>query len=125
MGKRRTGLGKLGASGAGRLGGSGARPFAPPAPAPRAGEAIYTSQAWRSLRARIRRDRGGRCEACGADRDLVVDHIVELVDGGAPYDPTNLMLVCARCHATKTAQARRDRQLRPLFGRHAPPPKAR
>lgn len=32
------------------------------------------------------------------------DHVVELADGGAPLDPSNIMLCCAVCHGRKTAR---------------------
>jgi 5-methylcytosine-specific restriction enzyme A len=37
------------------------------------------------------------------------DHIIELKDGGAPLDPSNIMLLCPTCHARKTAKAAQER----------------
>jgi 5-methylcytosine-specific restriction enzyme A len=38
-----------------------------------------------------------------------LDHIKEITDGGAPFDPANLMLRCRSCHKVKTNAARRKR----------------
>lgn len=65
--------------------------------------------AWRG--AVLRRARF-RCEGlgCGAHGvRLYADHVVELRDGGAPFDPTNGQALCASCHARKTARERARR----------------
>jgi len=41
------------------------------------------------------------CGRCGSDRNLVAHHIIALKDGGAPYDPDNLEVVCRSCHRTR------------------------
>ena len=57
-----------------------------------------------------------RCVKCGAegrynnriggDRySLEVDHIVEIVDGGAEFDEDNLQTLCRTCHKEKTRQS--------------------
>jgi hypothetical protein len=38
------------------------------------------------------------CQRCGGNRSLDVHHRVALKDGGAPYDPTNLEVLCRSCH---------------------------
>jgi 5-methylcytosine-specific restriction enzyme A len=40
---------------------------------------------------------------------MFVDHIVELKDGGAPLDRSNLWLLCGSCHSLKTAGERARR----------------
>ncbi|MGE3743436.1 MAG: HNH endonuclease signature motif containing protein [Geminicoccaceae bacterium] len=50
---------------------------------------------------------------CGrADRRMIVDHIVELKDGGAPLARNNLRLTCFACHASKTIAERAKRMAR-------------
>lgn len=39
-------------------------------------------------------------------RGQYVDHIIELEDGGAPFDPQNLCVLCAHHHTTKTLAVR-------------------
>jgi hypothetical protein len=51
---------------------------------------------------------------------LYADHIVELKDGGDPFDPKNRCMRCASCHSRKTAAARATRhgvQANPLISR--------
>ena len=78
---------------------------------------FYESPAWRGFVREIKRQRGYRCEAveCGRDcsakpRGLIGDHVVERRDGGADFDPLNVMLLCIACHNSKTARERRRRQ---------------
>ncbi len=92
---------------------------------------FYLSKAWRDFGAAIVKARGRRCEFCGKTREadgspvkLVVDHIVERLDGGDDLDAENAKLMCVReggngrphedgtlgcCHPRKTALARQDR----------------
>ena len=96
---------------------------------------FYSSPAWRALMAFLIKRRGRRCEdrehnsATPQTGRIFGDHIVERKDGGAPFDPGNILLRCARCHGFKTSaeRARRyglrsrggDRNLLPAKG--APP----
>lgn len=90
---------------------------APPArvaAAPKAVDPFYLSPEWRRLSGRIKRERGFRCEQCGRDASptgmgLMVDHVHEIRDGGARLDHANLRVLCAACHAHKTAAAARLR----------------
>jgi len=43
-------------------------------------------------------------EAHCPERDLEVDHITRIADGGHPFDPGNLQTLCEHCHAEKTAR---------------------
>ena len=71
---------------------------------------FYSSAAWIALRDRVRREARGRCQVQGCtQRGAIVDHIVELKDGGAPLARSNLMLMCASHHAAKTAAERAKR----------------
>ncbi len=85
-------------------------------------EPFYLSQAWRALVADLISQRGRLCEQCGRTRNLdglplpvrlFGDHIRELKDGGAALDPSNVRLLCARCHARKTVAARAARMASP------------
>jgi hypothetical protein len=61
-------------------------------PPSKVADAFYSSAEWIALRDRVRREAGGRCEVpgCGrAARRMIVDHIVELKDGGAPLARNN------------------------------------
>jgi hypothetical protein len=60
---------------------------------PKVADSFYASPAWIALRDRVRREAGGRCQVpgCGRiERGMIVDHIVELKDGCAPLDRSNL-----------------------------------
>jgi 5-methylcytosine-specific restriction protein A len=41
------------------------------------------------------------CARCGAVKDLTVDHIKSLKDGGARLDPSNLQVLCRSCNSSK------------------------
>lgn len=78
---------------------------------------FYESSAWRSLVREIKRQRGYRCEVAtcrkdcsGTPRGLIGDHIVERKDGGADFDPLNVMLMCTGCHNGKTVRERMRRE---------------
>jgi 5-methylcytosine-specific restriction protein A len=82
---------------------------------PKGADPIYSSAAWIALRDRVRREASGRCQApgCGrAERRMFVDHIVELRDGGAPLERTNVWLLCASHHSLKTVAERAKRTAR-------------
>lgn len=69
---------------------------------------IYGSMQWKQLRARLQRDHR-HCVDCGRMGRLYVDHVIELRDGGAAFDESNLVMRCARCHQLKTQQVKRER----------------
>ena len=75
---------------------------------------FYLSHEWRRLMRRLIALRGKRCERCGCWPSRVFgDHKIELKDGGALLDETNVELLCGSCHSRKTASARAARQARP------------
>jgi 5-methylcytosine-specific restriction enzyme A len=79
---------------------------------PKTANKFYLSPEWIALRDQVRREAGGRCQAPGCGRieqRMYVDHRVELKDGGAPLDRSNLWLLCGRCHSLKTAAERARR----------------
>lgn len=74
---------------------------------------IYDSKQWRERTrpAVLVRD-DYRCVSCGVlgkSRELVVDHIIEIKDGGAKFDKDNLQTLCHRCHNIKTENEKRKR----------------
>ena len=74
---------------------------------------FYLKPEWRSLMHRLIFERGRQCENCGASGCRIYgDHIIELQDGGAELDPSNVKLLCATCHGRKTATAARERMRR-------------
>lgn len=81
-------------------------------PPPKTAAPIYKSPEWRALIASIIAERGRRCQDCGrTDCRIYGDHVVELRDGGAPFDRRNVRLRCATCHGRKTI-AERVKRLR-------------
>ena len=78
----------------------------------------YYDPAWIALRNETVRRLGSVCRDPEHDEEsprrgrVIVDHIVELKDGGALLDPANLLIRCSRCHARKTMEerARRSRE---------------
>jgi 5-methylcytosine-specific restriction endonuclease McrA len=65
---------------------------------------------WQAFRGEVLKERGHRCEKCGATEGrLYLDHIVELRDGGARLDRRNVQVLDARCHTLKTAAEKRRR----------------
>jgi hypothetical protein len=60
---------------------------------------IYGTEKWKRVRANARRRAGGCCEQCGREaKTLDVHHRTPLKDGGLPYDPDNLVVLCRPCH---------------------------
>jgi 5-methylcytosine-specific restriction enzyme A len=83
-------------------------------PMPKVADRFYSSPEWIALRDRVRREANGLCQVLGCDRrGYIVDHIVEIRDGGAKLDRRNVMLTCQSHHVEKTARerAKRMRQL--------------
>ena len=94
------------------------RSIKPPA---KATDPLYLSPEWRALMARLIRERGRCCQECGRTHEddgrpirIYGDHIRELRDGGAPFDPINIRLLDGGCHNKKT-QAEKARRLSERF----------
>ena len=78
---------------------------------PKTADEVYGSQAWKKLRAEVIAERGRACCKCGrVDSRPFVDHVVEIRDGGALLDKSNLQILCGSHHTAKTA-AERTRRL--------------
>jgi len=75
---------------------------------------FYVSPEWRALIKSIKQQRGNYChdpahppsESRTAKGRVYGDHIIELKDGGALLDPSNIMLRCHLCHQRKTWKER-------------------
>jgi 5-methylcytosine-specific restriction protein A len=69
---------------------------------------VYDKRAWQTARNAALQRAGGWCEMCKERPAAVVDHIVEVKDGGAHFDLNNLQALCHKCHAIKTARNKRS-----------------
>ena len=88
-------------------------------PAPKTVDPHYLTPEHRAWRAEVIRRSGRRCQdpRCAApDRSgitLYADHVKELQDGGAPFDPQNGLARCGSCHTRKTFEERARRMATP------------
>src|SRR5262245_26532387 len=83
-------------------------------PLPKRSDPHYSGAEHRRWRAVILERARGRCqdpECKNPSRGarLFADHIVELRDGGDPYDLANGMARCGSCHTRKTLRLRGER----------------
>jgi 5-methylcytosine-specific restriction endonuclease McrA len=54
---------------------------------------------WRTFRASLVRERGERCQDCGAVGPVEAHHVDRLgMTGPRAYDTTNILLLCHACH---------------------------
>jgi 5-methylcytosine-specific restriction enzyme A len=78
---------------------------------PKRADPFYLSPEWRDLVADLLRLRGRRCQQCGrTNTRIYADHILELADGGARLDHSNVQLLCGACHTRKSQAERARRQ---------------
>lgn len=74
---------------------------------------FYHSKAWINKRLEVMREYNGLCQECLADDKIVsadvVDHIIELVDGGSELDNDNLIPLCHHHHNKKTNEVKKTR----------------
>lgn len=69
--------------------------------------ALTSTERGRINRQQIKRE--PQCRGCGSREHLQADHIVEIADGGSPFDESNLQTLCDTCHDIKTAAVRARR----------------
>lgn len=86
----------------------------------------WSTRVWGSLRVVVFERDEYVCQSCGRigyhvghgpDGRFVrlgtvkveADHIIELADGGEPWDVENVQTLCSECHKEKTADSRRVR----------------
>lgn len=97
-----------------------------PARAPKKRDKFYGTGAWRRFRDWYIGEHPF-CEQCEQEgRQLVmaviVDHIIELKDGGLPFSEDNAMSLCRSCHKRKTdvqAKRRKNHQIGSAIDRGA------
>lgn len=66
--------------------------------------AVYKSQHWVELRARVLREEPMCAEPGCQERSTSVDHIVSLGNGGNPFDRANVRGMCYPHHAKRSSQ---------------------
>jgi len=76
---------------------------------------IYQSKRWKDLRIKALIRDNFCCVECKTPitikpRDHVVDHIIEIKDGGKAFDLNNLQSLCMSCHNKKTNIEKRHRE---------------
>lgn len=73
---------------------------------------FYGTTAWRKFRA-IYISKHPLCEHCLKDGKLtaatLVDHVIEIMDGGARLSESNVQSLCDACHNRKTALKKKER----------------
>lgn len=87
-------------------------------PLPKTVDPHYQTPEHQAWRAEVIRRAHGRCQdpLCRTPHRtgirLFADHVVELKDGGAPFDPANGLARCGSCHTRKTNEERAKRMAR-------------
>ena len=71
---------------------------------------FYSTARWKRVRKIALVRDNGLCQRCETTNAEMVDHIVEIKDGGEPYVLDNLQSLCNRCHAIKTKEEEAKRQ---------------
>lgn len=80
--------------------------------APKTADPIYSSADYVEWQRIVVGRANGYCQdpMCKTPRRrpsrLFADHVIELRDGGAPFDPANGLARCGSCHTRKTAAMR-------------------
>lgn len=92
--------------------------IAKPLPLAKRTDPFYSKPEFRVWRKVVVDRANRRCEfveadgaVCGvSDPRMYADHVVEVRDGGAQFDPSNGMCLCARHHTIKTIRVKRERE---------------
>lgn len=72
--------------------------------------AIYSTPEYKAWALAVKERARWSCEECGTRSGrLYADHIVELEDGGAPFDVQNGQCLCHQHHSEKTVRERAKR----------------
>ncbi len=77
---------------------------------------IYKTKGWQRARKEALYRDGGWCVICKEAPASLVDHIVEIKDGGKPYALGNLQSLCNKCHSKKTRDAAIMRSKGEVYG---------
>jgi 5-methylcytosine-specific restriction protein A len=81
-------------------------------PPPKTVDTHYHTPEHRQWRAAVIRRADGHCQGPNCGRSgvrLFADHVIELRDGGAPFDVSNGQALCGACHTRKTVAVRANR----------------
>lgn len=81
-------------------------------PPPKQADPFYHSAEYQRWRDIVIGRAGGMCQWPGCrrkERRMFADHIVEVKDGGARYDPANGQCLCGSHHTKKTNEERAKR----------------
>lgn len=72
---------------------------------------IYQTSLWKRTRLAVLERDGYRCrlnlQGC-TSRATTVDHVVPLIRGGRPFDPSNLIAACRHCNTSKADRPARS-----------------
>jgi len=82
---------------------------------PKTADDLYSTPQYRVWRDQVISRADGVCEAMGCGRReprMFADHIVEVKDGGARFDPANGQCLCGKHHTLKTNAERAKRWAR-------------
>lgn len=74
----------------------------------------YKTSRWQRVRKTALFRDGGWCQRCKEKPAKLVDHIVEIKDGGDMWDLDNLQSLCDSCHTIKTHEEQKKRDLASL-----------
>ena len=79
--------------------------------APKVANPFYLSPEWKALRSRRMRDPdyAAARKRCKPGERVILDHDVEIKDGGAPLDPANTVWRTFSEHQAKTERRKRER----------------
>jgi hypothetical protein len=87
-------------------------------PPPKTVAPLYQTPEYREWQGKVIARAGGRCEAVDNGKRcwkaqprnrMFADHVIEVTDGGAPFDVSNGQCLCGSHHTAKTARARAAR----------------
>jgi 5-methylcytosine-specific restriction protein A len=84
-------------------------------PPPKQAAPIYSTPEYQAWRAKVIERARGICQVPGCGRGehrMYADHIVELQDGGEPFDVANGQCLCGKHHTLKTNAERAKRHAR-------------
>lgn len=59
---------------------------------------------WSFFKTRILLRDNNCCVKCGSEKEVQVDHIIAIMNGGEMWDEENLQTLCKECHNKKTKQ---------------------
>lgn len=77
---------------------------------------VYNTSRWKELRELVIKRDKGLCQHCfkknRIEKGIIIDHIIEISDGGDKWSLDNLELICRACSNIKTSIEREKRKTR-------------